>query len=69
MIRSCIEFLFGCTHQRLSFPMTTPQDGTAGGPSAHVTCLDCGKEFWYDWESMRQTSEKRPTVQHGNRAA
>jgi len=38
--------LFGCAHPRVTFPQ---------GPreSPHVTCLDCGKEFAYDWPSMR----------------
>ncbi len=43
-----------CRHRRLTFPLTTREDGGA----AHVTCLDCGREFWYDWEHMRRGKER-----------
>lgn len=60
--------IFGCPHKRLSFPMVTsePRLGSHHArwapqpkPRAHVTCLDCGREFWYDWTKMRR-SEERP---------
>ena len=59
MLQSLIDTLFGCSHQRTTFPLTptrrstgvalssTPRNGT------YVTCLDCGKEFAYDWKAMR----------------
>ena len=58
MLQSLFDTLFGCSHQRTTFPLTparkaghslsgTQRNGT------YVTCLDCGKEFAYDWKAMR----------------
>ena len=47
-----------CRHRRLTFPLTTREDGGA----AHVTCLDCGREFWYDWERMRRGKERSLSI-------
>jgi hypothetical protein len=48
MLQSLFNTLFGCSHQRTTFPLTPArQKGT------YVSCLDCGKEFAYDWKSMR----------------
>lgn len=52
--------LFGCRHARTTFPLS-PSKGPRAG-TTYVACLDCGKEFGYDWPSMRPTGElKRPT--------
>jgi len=53
---SLVEFFFGCWHKRYSFPMTAR--GSHRSPAAAVTgtyvvCLDCGKEFPYDWKEMK----------------
>lgn len=51
-----ISALFGCSHLHRTFPMTvhksgaTPSEGTT---TTYVVCLDCGKEFPYDWQTMR----------------
>jgi hypothetical protein len=51
--------LFGCSHQRTTFPMTLGRKGAGQPPSGavrsgtYVVCLDCGKEFSYDWSEMR----------------
>lgn len=37
------DWLFGCSHPRTSWP----QHG-------RVVCLDCGKEFAYDWQTMQR---------------
>ena len=59
MFQSIFDSLFGCSHRRTTFPITPvrkkggfgiPDDTRTG---AYVVCLDCGKEFAYDWESMR----------------
>jgi hypothetical protein len=59
MFQSILDSLFGCSHPRTTFPITpmhkkaglsAPADTRTG---AYVVCLDCGKEFAYDWESMR----------------
>jgi hypothetical protein len=49
MVQRFVDLLFGCSHQRTTFPLTLNR---ANGP--YVTCLDCGKEFAYDWKEMRR---------------
>lgn len=69
---SFIKTLFGCSHQRTTFPLT-PGRRIAGqsAPNAtrnatYVVCLDCGQEFAYDWSQMRVgqpvTSRVPPTL-------
>jgi len=55
---SLIHALFGCAHHRCTFPITATKnicDCSNGEPYAftYVVCLDCGKEFRYDWQQMR----------------
>lgn len=50
------DFLFGCMHKRTTFPLSTRgtrKSGAAGRTGTYVVCLDCGKEFAYDWQKMR----------------
>lgn len=58
MFDSFVEYIFGCSHKRTTFPMTA-----RGG--MYVACLDCGKEFAYDWKSMQigQQVGEAPKVQ------
>lgn len=58
MISELVDVLFGCHHARYSFPVTLrsssstrPQAGALTG--TYVVCLDCGKEFPYDWDEMK----------------
>lgn len=57
MIAKLIDSLFGCRHSRYSFPVTIrgkgrrPQAGALTG--TYVACLDCGREFPYDWQQMK----------------
>ena len=59
MLHSMMNTLFGCGHQRTTFPITLRRSyagsaavsGSVG--STYVACLDCGKEFAYDWKAMR----------------
>lgn len=57
MIAKLVDVLFGCHHSRFSFPVTIrrtmrrPQAATLTG--TYVACLDCGKEFPYDWQEMK----------------
>jgi hypothetical protein len=56
MLQSILNALMGCAHARTTFPLTPGRKTPA--PSAtrsgmYVVCLDCGKEFAYDWEGMR----------------
>ena len=59
MLHSMMNTLFGCGHQRTTFPITLRRSyvGSAAVSdsvgSTYVACLDCGKEFAYDWKSMR----------------
>jgi hypothetical protein len=48
MLNSILEVLFGCGHQTTTFPLTPRRKR-----DTYVVCLDCGKEFSYDWKAMR----------------
>ena len=52
--------LFGCWHRHLSFPITAKPDlrrNTAASlTGTYVVCLDCGREFAYDWREMKIVS-------------
>jgi hypothetical protein len=60
MLNSLLENLFGCSHKATTFPLT-PTRSRAGRSAAsigdrhgpYVVCLDCGREFGYDWHAMR----------------
>ncbi len=55
MLQSILNALFGCSHSRTTFPIT-PGRKQSAAPVRHgtyVVCLDCGKEFGYDWNEMR----------------
>ena len=57
MIAKLIDVVFGCRHAHYSFPVTIrgakrrPQAAALTG--TYVACLDCGREFPYDWEEMK----------------
>jgi hypothetical protein len=57
MIGKLVDAFFGCRHARYSFPVTIR--GAARRPQAasltgtYVACLDCGREFPYDWQEMK----------------
>ena len=57
MLSKLVEGLFGCWHTRYSFPLTSRRgsrrSGAASLTGTYVVCLDCGKEFPYDWNEMR----------------
>lgn len=55
MLQSLLNTLFGCSHNRITFPLT-PSRRMATSANRHgtyVVCLDCGREFNYDWKEMR----------------
>lgn len=57
-----LDFLFGCTHHRTTFPLSPERkmpDGSKRVQRPYVVCLDCGKEFAYDWDEM-SLGEKLP---------
>jgi len=55
MLSSLFESIFGCAHRRTTFPIT-PSRNAKRAESArrgtYIVCLDCGKEFDYDWKKM-----------------
>jgi len=59
MIQSILNNLLGCSHRRTTFPMTPgrriagPALSAAPRNGTYVVCLDCGKEFAYNWNEMR----------------
>jgi hypothetical protein len=52
-----LDLLFGCYHKNYSFPITRKRGQRVSPATAltgtYVVCLDCGKEFPYDWKEMR----------------
>lgn len=63
MIRNILDALFGCWHANYSFPRTMKpgqrRSEAAAMTGTYVVCLDCGKEFPYDWQEMRIVSANR----------
>lgn len=60
-----VEWLFGCSHRRTTFPITARGDDSTRGLEAppketYVVCLECGRQFAYDWTTMRLDSGGRP---------
>ena len=64
MLEKVLQLLFiTCRHGRTSQPFTAstaaatspsaPWDPVGLGASLYVVCLECGKEFSYDWNAMR----------------
>lgn len=50
------DSLLGCGHKRYSFPLTVKKgrrNPAALLTGTYVVCLDCGKEFAYDWKQMK----------------
>jgi hypothetical protein len=57
MFRKLMEGFFGCSHANYSFPRSKRpgerRTGAASLTGMYVVCLDCGKEFAYDWQQMK----------------
>jgi hypothetical protein len=68
MIAKLIDAFFGCRHPRYSFPVTLR--GSARRPKAgaltgtYVACLECGREFPYDWQQMKVITSSAETRQY-----
>jgi hypothetical protein len=59
MFDALLSALLGCRHRRTSMPFT-PHPGTRREPvlgdrKTYVVCLDCGKQFPYNWDEMRRS--------------
>jgi hypothetical protein len=68
-IVTILDALFGCWHQRISFPQTSKSGQrrceAAMQTGTYVVCLDCGTEFAYDWKKMRVLSpNEKPAFAH-----
>jgi hypothetical protein len=57
MISKLLDTFFGCWHKNYSFPITVRSGArrskAASLTGTYVVCLDCGKEFAYDWQEMK----------------
>ena len=58
MIQSILSTLLGCSHHRTTFPLTPSRKApglqlAATRTGTYITCLDCGKEFAYNWSEMK----------------
>jgi hypothetical protein len=69
MMTKLFDAVFGCRHSHYSFPMTvrrgTRRSSAASLTGTYVACLDCGREFPYDWNEMKvidTPSERRDYV-------
>lgn len=55
-IMAVVDWLFGCSHRRTTFPRTSrvaAGAGQAAKAETYVACLQCGRQIPYDWSSMR----------------
>ena len=60
---SFLDVLFGCSHKKLSFPITVRAARSRSNASSvtgtYVVCLECGQEFPYDWNEMKVVSSNK----------
>jgi hypothetical protein len=60
MLAKFTDMFFGCWHKNYSFPITARpgqrRSGAALATGTYIVCLDCGKEFAYDWKQMKIVS-------------
>ena len=58
------DLVFGCSHKHRTFPMTVRDrlcSEAASVTGIYVVCLECGKEFAYDWKAMKVVRSKAQT--------
>ena len=57
MIAELLDSFFGCRHSHYSFPISVRPPSRRSSASkltgTYVACLDCGREFPYDWQEMK----------------
>jgi hypothetical protein len=53
MIDTVINLLFNCPHRHLTRPFTPVSHAGVVHGETYVVCLDCAKQFAYDFETMR----------------
>ena len=64
---SPFDLVFGCWHKRCTFPITVRGKlrhsvAAASATGTYVVCLDCGREFAYDWSQMKILASKPHTA-------
>ena len=68
MFAKMMDAVFGCRHSRYSFPITIRANSrrttTAARTGTYVVCLDCGREFGYDWQQMRVAEPQSKKAAH-----
>ena len=61
-----LDMMFGCSHKRLSFPITVRgarrRSEAASVTGTYVVCLECGHEFPYDWNEMKVIRTSSPVT-------
>src|SRR5579862_6156083 len=64
MIGSIFGRLLGCSHRRLTRPTTPLSKPDQPSAETYVVCLDCGRQFAYDWDHMRigKTIDRSPEL-------
>ncbi len=68
MLQNIVDYLFGCSHKNYSFPITAKaskrRSEAASVTGTYVVCLECGKEFPYDWREMKVVTmpSKKPAA-------
>ncbi|MBS1856125.1 MAG: hypothetical protein JST11_12220 [Acidobacteria bacterium] len=53
MIDTVLNLLFRCPHRRLTRPVAPITKAGQPHSQSYVVCLDCGKQFEYDFNEMR----------------
>jgi len=53
LIDTVLNLLFRCPHKRLTRPLTPINKAGVPDGDTYVVCLECGKQFAYDWNQMR----------------
>lgn len=59
-----LDLMFGCSHRHTTFPLTPARrdamSSVAARKGTYVVCLDCGKEFSYNWREMSMGKQVDP---------
>jgi len=53
MFCKMLDLLCGCRHRRITRPITPVRKHNAEPAATYVSCLECGKRFYYDTANMR----------------
>jgi len=66
MIGKLFDAFFGCWHSEYSFPITVRagqrRNNAAAATGTYVVCLNCGREFAYDWQQMKIVDSSEPVA-------